>query len=258
MKSKIEDDIKQMENGKVIPYMFADTLKDETLPVAKVAIKKTRVFAMAPIDYVVTFRKYFLSFTAQLMESRIDSESCVGIRAQSLEWDKLAHYLLDYGNNMIAGDFSNFDGTLHIDILWSILDVIESFYEVQDDYRIEDKNVRRALWEATINSIHVCKNHVYKLNHGQPSGNPLTAVMNSMYNSIVMRYAYYDICKNGDFNKLFCLYRHDRLLMLFLQVLSQFLQHKKMFLCQDLAQVLFLCRYRLCIVTGKQIGRAHV
>ena len=200
LREKIEADIAQMEKGHVIPYVFADTLKDETLPVEKVAIKKTRVFAMAPIDYVVTFRKYFLSFTAQLMENRIDSESCVGIRAQSLEWDKLAHYLLDYGNNMIAGDFSNFDGTLHIDILWSILEVIESFYEVQDGYRLEDKAVRHSLWEATVNSLHICKDQVYKLNHGQPSGNPLTAVMNSMYNSIVMRYAYYDICSKGDFN----------------------------------------------------------
>jgi len=183
--------VRQMRNGYVQPYIFTDTLKDETLPRAKVKIGKTRVFAAAPMDFVIAFRMYFISFIAFLMEKRIDTESAVGIRCQSLEWDKLAKHLLKYGDKHVAGDFSNYDGTLHPDILWSILDIIEEYYQRCPDYDESDATVRRCLWESVVNSYHICGKRLYKLNHSQPSGNPATAILNSMYNSVACRVTFY-------------------------------------------------------------------
>ena len=68
-------------------------MKDETLPKMKVEIGKTRVFAAAPMDFVIAFRMYFISFIAFLMEKRIDTESAVGIRCQSLEWEQLQRHV---------------------------------------------------------------------------------------------------------------------------------------------------------------------
>jgi len=183
--------VEEMKLGYVQPYIFVDTLKDETLPKMKVEIGKTRVFAAAPMDFVIAFRMYFISFIAFLMEKRIDTESAVGIRCQSLEWDKLAKHLLKFGDNHVAGDFSNYDGTLHPDILWQILEVIEDYYRQSPTYAKEDAVVRKCLWESVVNSYHICGKRLYKLNHSQPSGNPATAILNSMYNSIACRVTFY-------------------------------------------------------------------
>ena len=92
---------------------------------------------------------------------------------------------------MVAGDFSNYDGTLHVTILWRILDVIEDFYKAGKDYCEKHAQVRRCLWESTVNAYHLCGNELYKVNHSQPSGNPMTAILNSIYNSIACRYVFY-------------------------------------------------------------------
>lgn len=191
VRKKVMSQIESMKQGIVQPYIFTDTLKDETLPKLKVEIGKTRVFAAAPMDFVIVFRMYFISFIAFLMEKRIDTESAVGIRCQSLEWDKLAKHLMKFGEKHVAGDFSNYDGTLHPDILWAILEVIEEYYEKSPDYSLEDKLVRHCLWESIVNSYHICGKYIYKLNHSQPSGNPATAILNSMYNSIACRVTFY-------------------------------------------------------------------
>ena len=51
--------------------------------------------------------------------------------------------------------------------------------------------VRKCLWESVVNSYHICGKRLYKLNHSQPSGNPATAILNSMYNSIACRVTFY-------------------------------------------------------------------
>lgn len=199
-KGEVLAKVSEMEKGISLPFIFMDMLKDETRPIEKVRAGKTRVFAAAPMDFVVIFRMYFLAFTAWMMEGRIKNESAVGIVAQSMEWHELAKHLGSQSfMNVMAGDFTNYDGTLNIHILAKILTIIEDYYKQCPGWKKEDENVRKALWESITNSFHIVKGHVYKLDHSQPSGNPMTAVLNSMYNSIVMRYVYY-ARGYGDFN----------------------------------------------------------
>lgn len=191
LKAHTEEQIAIMSRGEQVPYLFVDTLKDETRPLEKVIAGKTRVFAAAPMDFIIVFRQYFLCFIAHMMKHRIRNESAVGIRAQSYEWSMLAKKLQTKGNDMIAGDFSNYDGSLNAEILWNVLDIIESWYSLSEDYKPEDAIVRRMLWENVVNSKHIVGDYVYQLNHSQPSGNPATAVLNSMYNSLSMRYVFF-------------------------------------------------------------------
>lgn len=188
-----------MEKSVEVPFIFIDTLKDETRPIEKVDAGKTRVFAAAPMDFIVIFRQYFMGFMSFMMHNRIYTESAVGIKAQSMEWHALAKHLLTKGNRMIAGDFSNFDGTLNKEILDRVLMVVESYYMQHDDYKPEHARVRECLWTALTNSYHLCCGHLYKLDHSQPSGNPMTAILNSMYNSIAVRYVWY-MSNKHDFN----------------------------------------------------------
>ena len=121
------------------------------------------------------------------------NESAVGIKAQTMEWCLLANRLNIF-KNVIAGDFSDYDGTLHPKILWKVYEIIESFYANDDSFQEGDDKVRKELWHNIVCSTHINGNILYNLNHSQPSGNPATAILNSMYNSIACRYTFYKRC----------------------------------------------------------------
>nr|UBJ26005.1 putative nonstructural polyprotein [Red panda dicistro-like virus] len=189
----------RIRRGEHVNFIFVDVLKDEVRDLEKVKSGKTRVFSAAPMDLTILFRMYFLCFIKFMMKNRIKSESCVGIKSQSLEWDQLAKHLLRTGNNNMDGDFANYDGTLNATILRRILGIVEHYYKMNDNWTEEDAKARYVLWEALVNAKHIVQGFVYQVDHSHPSGHPMTAILNSMYNSVVMRYAYY-AAGYSDFN----------------------------------------------------------
>lgn len=182
----IEKRIEAAKQNVRFPTIWTDTLKDERRPIAKVMQGKTRVFSAGPMDFCLAFRKYFLGFAGHCAANRNFNEISVGTNVYSQDWDVIARILSRHGKNVIAGDFSNFDGTLNAEILWSICDIINDWYNDGE----ENARVRRVLWSEIVNSVHVCGETIYHWTHSQPSGNPLTAVLNSVYNSIACRYVW--------------------------------------------------------------------
>jgi len=170
--------------------IFTATLKDERRPIAKVNELKTRVFEAAPLPYVVAMRQYFLGFVEHVMRNRIQNEVCVGTNHLSLDWHLIGLKLSSKSNDVIAGDFSNFDGTLHQQILWKICEIINEWYRGTE----EETLIRNVLFEEVCNTIVNLDGTLIQQTHSQPSGNPLTVIINSVYNQIVMRYAYL-LCK---------------------------------------------------------------
>lgn len=170
------------------PTVYVDTLKDERRPIEKVLDGKTRVFAAGPMDYILVVRKYFLGFMAHVMKNRINNEISVGINPFGHDWDRLRHHLQQKGPKVFAGDFSNFDGTLSSQILEACCDLINEWYG--DEHQL----LRRTLFEEIIHSVHINGNKIYMWTHSQPSGNPLTAILNSLYNCISMRIVWQLLC----------------------------------------------------------------
>jgi len=160
-------------------------------------------FSAFPVHAVIAFRQYFLGFVAWVMHNKIDNEIAVGTNAYSLDWHQIATRLQTKGPHVIAGDFSNFDGSLNSQVLWEILDIINDWYD-DSEY---NKNVRRSLWAHIAHSVHIFNDNMYMWTHSQPSGNPMTTIVNSMYNSIIMRMSWQIVMKKhnaGDmrsFNK---------------------------------------------------------
>jgi hypothetical protein len=166
--------------------LWQDTLKDERRPIAKVDAGKTRLFSVGEMSYTVAFRQYFLGFIAHMMRHKIDYESCVGVNCYSSDWSKIARKMQNVGKKVIAGDFGNYDGTLNAEMLWRVLDVIEQFYQGTE----EEKHIRRALWSEVVNSLHINGNVIYGWTHSQPSGCPMTTILNCCYHSISARYVF--------------------------------------------------------------------
>jgi len=130
----------------------------------------------------------------------------VGTNVYSRDWEKIASKVRACGANVIAGDFSNFDGTLHTQILFAILDVINDWYDDGPGPAL----VRRVLWAEIVHSIHIVRGVVYGWTHSQPSGCPITAVLNSCYNSISMRYVWLSLARrySPEHASMYCFHKH--------------------------------------------------
>lgn len=128
---------------------------------------------------------------------KIDFESCVGINAFNMEWHKLAVLLQSKGKSVIAGDFANYDASLFPEVLWGAFDVVNVFF-VSGGQTERQKKARLALWSDVVNSIHVNGTKVYMWSQGNPSGCPITALLNCIVHSILARYVYLDCAKRSD------------------------------------------------------------
>lgn len=180
-----------LKKGKRIPTIWIDSLKDERRPHAKVDVGKTRVFAAGPMIFTILFRQYFLAFMSAAARYRNHNEISVGTNVYSNDWDNIHELMTCQGSHVIAGDFSNFDGTLHPDILWGVFDIMNSWYD--DD----DTITREMLFREIVFSIHAYRGGLYHWTHSQPSGCPATAVINSLYNCVSMRYVWMDLAPVG-------------------------------------------------------------
>lgn len=175
-----------LQDGKPLGHYWTDTLKDELRPIEKVDAGKTRQFSCGEMVQTVLLRKYFMGFAAHMARNRILVESCVGVNPYSTDWGRIAEKLRRHGPAVIAGDFSNYDGTLPAEVLWAVLDVINDFYGGSE----EDRKIRSLLWIDIVNSCHVVGEDVYLWDHSQPSGCPITSILNSTLHSIVFRYVF--------------------------------------------------------------------
>ena len=190
LQAALNEGLARLESGRRMGKFWTDTLKDELRPIAKVEQGKTRLFSAGEMAQTIMLRKFFMGFCAHLTRNKISLESCIGMNVHGLDWTILAERLLQVGPNIIAGDFTNYDGTLPAEILWSVLDIILSFYRDGTEQADDDNRVRELLWLEIVNSVHVQRNIVYMWTHSQPSGCPFTSILNSVAHSILFRYAF--------------------------------------------------------------------
>jgi len=178
----------KLRRGERAGAYFTDTLKDELRPIEKVDAGKTRLFSAGEMVLTLLLRQYFMGFTAHMARHAVSYESCVGINPFSMDWHVLALQLRSKGDRVVAGDFTNYDGTLPADGVWSVLEVIEFFYSLAPGANYaEEKKMREMLWLEIVNSVHINGSTVYMWTHGQPSGCPFTSVLNSVLHSILIR-----------------------------------------------------------------------
>lgn len=78
-----------------------------------------RLFSAAPMHYAIALRKVCAPFVAHLSRMRIRNTICVGVNPFSSEWSAVAQKLLVKGPHVIAGDYSNFDGSLPAQLVYA-------------------------------------------------------------------------------------------------------------------------------------------
>jgi hypothetical protein len=225
------DELAQCMIDNVRPrIIWIDTLKDAKIPIAKANVGKTRLFTACPLHYTILFRQYFLPFIAHSMRNRVQNSIAVGINPMSPEWDLLAKRLKKNGKHVIAGDYSNFDGTLpvqYVEVAVKIM--VDWFMRNWDTIICEERNIINGheltydefeqflmkIGVECINHLHI-SNHknvsgaalIYYVRNGIPSGCPATAILNSIVNHCCLADSWLDIMNGTSYATMNSFFEH--------------------------------------------------
>jgi hypothetical protein len=182
-------------NGESINAVFKASLKDEPTKVGK---DKVRVFAAANFPFVFLVRKYFLTVAALVQRNKETSECAVGTVVQSPEWTQLYEHIGKFGwDRAIAGDYAKFDARMSVHFMLMAFKLLIKVAEKSGNYDEDDLKIMRGIASEISYPTYDYFGTLLQFMGSNPSGHPLTVVINSVVNSLYMRYAYYAIAKEN-------------------------------------------------------------
>jgi len=185
--------------------VYTGHLKDEVLPLRKIQAKKVRMFTGAPIDASLVIRKKLLSFVRLLQKNKFVFEAAPGTVAQSIEWTHIHEYLTAHGDDrIIAGDYGKFDKRMIASFVLAAYRVIIAIHRAAGFSEQELREIMCIGYDTAFPVVNV-NGDLVEFFGTNPSGHPLTVIVNSIVNSLYMRYAYCLINPQGkncrDFKK---------------------------------------------------------
>ncbi len=177
-------------NGYRVNTVFFGCLKDEAQPWKKVKIKKTRLFMGGSIPWGIVVRKYLLPFVRLVQRNPTLFECSVGLPAQSPAWGSLRDHLTQFGvDRMVAGDYKFFDKEMIAEFILEAFDIIIGIFRAAG----VDMSVQLLIaCIAEDIAFPVCNvnGDLFEFFGSNPSGQPLTVLLNSIVNALYLRYAF--------------------------------------------------------------------
>jgi hypothetical protein len=204
IKKQIEDIEDNGRKGYRANPCFRGNLKDEAVSELKAEMGKTRAFAGAPAAWSVVNRKYTLSMVRLIQRNPLLFECACGMTAQSQEWDWLCRHIT--GKNptrMIAGDFAKFDKSMCAEFIQGAFDILIAIAKRSNNYDDEDIMMLRTIACDTAFCFMNFNGDLVQFYGTNPSGHPLTVIINSLVNSLYFRYMFKSITNKpvSDFRK---------------------------------------------------------
>lgn len=168
---------------------FCGHLKDEPVTLKKIAAGKTRVFTGGEFAWSIVVRKYLLSHIRLIQNNPFVFEAMPGVVAQSTEWRDLYHHITHFGKDrIIAGDYGKFDKRMAAPFILSAFRILERL-AIKAGWPDKDVRYIRCIAYDTAFPCIDFNGDLIEI-QGNPSGHPLTVIINCLVNSLYMRYAY--------------------------------------------------------------------
>jgi hypothetical protein len=170
--------------------VFKGHLKDEPTSLAKIAKKKTRVFTGAPVDWSLVVRSRLLSFVRLVQKNKFIFEAGPGTVCQSPEWGEIRDYLVVFGEDqIIAGDYGKFDKRMSSTFVLAAFEIIQRVH-AEAGFGPEEVRELCCIAHDTAFPVTAFNGDLLEFFGTNPSGHPLTVIINSLANSLYMRYVY--------------------------------------------------------------------
>lgn len=182
--------IERYKRGVRCSPVFMAHKKDEPLGYTKVINEKTRIMYGAPFDWSIVVRMYYMPFIWVMMRNKFLFEAMPGLVAQCSEWEELYQHLTQFGDKcMIAGDYEKYDKNMCAVIILLAFGVIIDLAKVAGATE-ETQLIMWGIAEDTAFAFVVFNGDLVQFFGSNPSGHPLTVVINCIVGSLYMRFAF--------------------------------------------------------------------
>jgi hypothetical protein len=190
-RARVAKQEEHMMNNERPAFIWMNFFKDELVSKKKIDEARTRVICGSPLDYTMLTRKYFGAFINVFYASHTLTDSAVGISVFSEQWHKMISKMKSKATHGFDGDFRSFDSRMHQQFVNQFGLFVEQWYKENDpNYKLSDKSVRAILLHECMHTLELIGNSLYRSNHGNPSGNPLTTILNTLYSQWLLRMGY--------------------------------------------------------------------
>jgi hypothetical protein len=183
--------LSQYSRGQRSFPVYVGCPKDEPTLLRKCKEKKTRIFTASPVDWSTVVRSRLLPITRLIQMNPFIFEAGPGTVCQSSKWTDFYTYLTIFGvKNMIAGDFGKFDKRMTSDFVLAAFRFLALIYRAAG-FGPEEILEILCIGEDTAFPIVDMNGDLIEFFGTNPSGHPLTVIINSIVNCLYMRYCYY-------------------------------------------------------------------
>lgn len=190
MQARINHIMGEYAAGRRYQPVFCGNLKDEARSLKKIATKQTRVFTGGPMDWTFVVRKYLLSVVRVMQKNKFVFECAPGTNATSTQWGEIRSYLVQHGEDrLVAGDYRQFDKRMCSDLILAAFDILRWMCE-RAGYRPEDLLAVDCIAADTAYPLVDFHGDLVMFFGSNPSGHPLTVIINGLANSLYVRYTY--------------------------------------------------------------------
>jgi hypothetical protein len=187
---EVDEIMAKYKNKERCMAIFTGHLKDEPTTFAKIDSKKTRVFAGANAPWCFVVRKHLLTFTRVLQNNKFIFESAPGTNPVSSEWGDIYRYLTQFGEDrIIAGDYSKFDKNMSSQVIMAAFEIIKNVL-THCGWSKEDLQIVTGISYDTAFPVMDFNGDLVEFFGSNPSGQPLTVIINGLVNSLYVRYVW--------------------------------------------------------------------
>lgn len=173
--------------------VFTCAVKDEAVKISK---DVSRIFVGANAPFTLVVRKHFLTICAAMQRNPRVTECAAGIVVQSPQWGEMFEYISEYGENrLIAGDYKAFDSSMGPIILKAAFKLMVSMAVHSGKYTERQLAIMRGIADEITYATVNCFDTLIIQAGTNPSGHALTVQTNSLVNSLLLRYAYFEACR---------------------------------------------------------------
>lgn len=188
-----------LDNERSMP-VFMGSLKDEVITKAKREACKTRLFTGSPLAFSLVMRKYLLSVNAFIQNRRSQFECCVGVDALGPEWHDIAIYLKEFSPNFVAGDYKAYDKRMTPDLILAAGKILMEMCK-RAGYTTDQLKVVNGIFYDIAFPVLNFDGDIVMTCGSEPSGHPLTVIVNSLVGSLLMRMAYISLRTGRSFKE---------------------------------------------------------
>jgi hypothetical protein len=173
-------------------HVYAQFFKDELISEEAYARGKLRLISCCPLAWFVAMRMYFMAFQVATARTCITNHTAIGLNPYT-RWMQLTRMLRSKGRWTIAGDFKRYDASEQPQIHDAILRGINRWYDDGHD------RTREVLWMEVTHSRQLTglgsmRTQIVQWVKAMPSGNPLTSLINSLYNLTLFNLCWNHLC----------------------------------------------------------------